>query len=75
MIALEIENKSHNKEPKAVILYYLNLLGLDIKNSYRLSWDDKYHELCQEQGIVEHKEVDFSKEMPRFIGHQFIIKN
>lgn len=75
MIALEIENKSHNKEPKAVILYYLNLLGLDIKDSYRLSWDDKYHELCQEQGIVEHKEVDFSKEMPRFIGHQFIIKN
>ena len=25
-------------------LYYLNLLGLNLKDSYRLSWDDKYEE-------------------------------
>ena len=75
MIALEIENKSISKDPKAVILYYLNLLGLNLTDSYRLSWDDKYEELCKEQGITIHKDVDFSKEMPRFLNHPFNLKN
>lgn len=75
MIAIEIENKSINKDPKAVILYYLNLLGFDLKDSYRLSWDDKYEELCQAQGLTPYKTVDFSKEMPRFLNHPFNIKN
>ncbi len=75
MIAVEIENKSTTKDPKAVILYYLNLLGFDLHDSYRLSWDDKYEELCKEQNVPIHKTVDFSKEMPKFIGHHFDLKN
>lgn len=75
MIALEIENKSKNKDPKAVILYYLNSLGLNIKDSYRLSWDDKYEELCKKQNIPVHKIVDSSKEMPIFLNHEFNPKN
>lgn len=75
MIVIEIENKSTTKEPKSVILYYLSLLGFNLKDSYRLSWDDKYEELCKAQGVTIHKEVDFSKEMPRFLNHQFNLKN
>ena len=49
-VALEIENKSEDKNPEDVTLYYTNLLGLDINNAYRLSWDDKYAELCKKEG-------------------------
>ena len=62
-IALEIESKS-NKSPKEVISYYTNILGLDIKDAYRLSWDDKYTELCNEQGIEHYSDVTFDKIMP-----------
>ena len=75
MIALEIENKSIEKDPKAVILYYLNLLGLELKDSYRLSWDDKYQELCQSQNIHQYNIVDNTKEMPIFLNHEFTLKN
>ena len=36
----------------------------DIKKSYRLSWDDKYLELCEEQGIERFNEVTFDRPMP-----------
>lgn len=75
MIAIEVENKSIDKDPKAIILYYLNLLGLDIKDSYRLSWDDKYEELCEEQNIKQYNIVDNTKEMPVFLNHEFNLKN
>ena len=75
MIAIEVENKSTDKDPKSVILYYLNLLGLDLKDSYRLSWDDKYEELCKDQNIKQHNIVDISKEMPHFLNHEFNLKN
>ena len=75
MIALEVENKSKDKDPKAVILYYLNLLGLNLQDSYRLSWDDKYEELCNEQNIKQHNVVDGTKEMPVFLNHEFNLKN
>ena len=71
MIAIEIENKSIDKDPKTVILYYLNLLEFDIDESYRLSWDDKYEELCKNQNIEIYKFVDNTKEMPVFINHLF----
>ena len=36
-----------------------------LKNkSYRLSWDDKYLELCKEQNMPVYNEVTFDKEMP-----------
>lgn len=75
MIVLEVENKSKEKDPKAVILYYLNLLGLNLKESYRLSWDDKYEELCLEQNIKQQNIVDTTKEMPQFLNHEFTLKN
>lgn len=75
MIALEIENKSKDKDPKSVILYYLNLLGLNLKDSYRLSWDDKYEELCKKQNIKQYNIVDKEKEMPVFENVYFNLKN
>ncbi len=63
-ICLEIENKSIDKNPNETIKYWANKIGLDINNSYRLSWDDKYEELCAEQGIDCYKELTFDKPMP-----------
>ena len=63
-IALEIESKTKDKNPEDVVKEWVSKLGLDIKDSYRLSWDDKYEELCDEQGITKYNEVTFDKEMP-----------
>ena len=63
-VALEIENKSKDKNPEDVTLYYTNLLGLDINKAYRLSWDDKYEELCKKEGKKIYKNVSFDKDMP-----------
>ena len=62
-IALEIESKSNNNQEE-VIKYYSNILGLNIKDAYRLSWDDKYTELCNEQNIKHYRHVTFDKKMP-----------
>ncbi len=69
-ICLEIENKSIDKDPKEIVKYWTNRLGLDIGTSYRLSWDDKYEELCHEQDIDCYKEVTFDKKMP-IINNKF----
>ena len=66
MIAVEIENKSANKDPKAVVLYYLEKLHFSLDDIYQLSWDDKYTELCKEQNVPIYNIVDFTKEMPTF---------
>ncbi|CCY46982.1 unknown [Firmicutes bacterium CAG:822] len=50
-IALEIENKGNNIGPKKVVRKWTEILGLDIDKAYRLSWDDKYSELCKSQNI------------------------
>jgi transcriptional regulator with XRE-family HTH domain len=71
MIAIEIENKSTDKDPKAVILYYLNLFNFKLEESYRLSWDDKYDELCNEQSIKKENHVDKTKIMPTYYNHFF----
>ena len=75
MIAIEIENKSKDKEPKAVILYYLSLFNFSLEESYRLSWDDKYDELCNEQNIKKENHVDTTKQMPTYNNHYFTKKN
>lgn len=64
-VALEIENKSINKNPEEVVKYWTKKLNLDISKAYRLSWDDKYQELCKEQNVEIYNEVTFDKEMPR----------
>lgn len=70
-LAIEIENKSSDKDPKTVILYYLQKLGLSLEESYKLSWDDKYEELCLEQNIKKYNMVDFEKDMPAYSNHLF----
>ena len=63
-IALEIENKSSTKNPEEVVMNYASKLKLNIKDSYRLSWDDKYVELCKDQNKEIYNEVTFDKDMP-----------
>ena len=60
-IALELEAKSDVNQEK-IIDRYMKLLDLKYENSYRLSWDDKYEELCLEQGIDKKQDVLFSNE-------------
>ena len=62
---IEIENKSEKKDPTKVIMKYLNILKLDINDAYRLSWDDKYAELCKNQNKKIENIVRFDKEMPK----------
>ena len=66
-IALEIENKSNDKNPEVVVKKWAELLGLNIKDAYRLSWDDKYTELCKEQGIEHYNHVTFDLPMPKIV--------
>lgn len=74
-LALEIENKSLDKDPKTVILYYLQKLGLALEDSYKLSWDDKYEELCLEQNVEKYNIVEFKKKMPEYLNSSFNIPN
>ena len=64
-IALEIENKSTDKNPEDVVKKWTELLGLNITDSYRLSWDDKYTELCKEQEIKQFNHVTFDLPMKK----------
>lgn len=66
-IALEIENKSNNTDPQKVVRKWTEILGLDIDKAYRLSWDDKYSELCKSQNIKQYNHVTFDKPMPKII--------
>ena len=63
-VCVEVENKSTTKNPEAVVKNWVNKVGLNIKNAYRLSWDDKYMELCEEQGVEKLNEVTFDRPMP-----------
>lgn len=63
-LALEIEAKKDSKED-IIINEYLKLLDLKIEDSYKLSWDDKYEELCKDQNKKIEKEVLFEKDMPQ----------
>ena len=66
-LALEIENKSETKDPEKNVKEWSDMLGLDIKNTYKLSWDDKYTELCNQQGIEHYNHVTFDKKMPQVL--------
>ena len=48
-LCIEIENKSKNKNPEEVVKSWVEKIGFDINKAYRLSWDDKYGELCKMQ--------------------------
>lgn len=70
-----MEHKSTNKDPKSVILYYLNKLNLKLEDSYKLSWDDKYEELCTKQNIPKYNIVEFNKKIPVYLNHEFKTKD
>lgn len=63
-VCVEIENKSTTKNPEDVVKEWVRRIGLNINDAYRLSWDDKYLELCEEQGIERFNEVTFDRPMP-----------
>ncbi len=64
-LCVEIENKSKIKDAETVIKEWLSKLKLDINDAYRLSWDDKYAELCKEQNKEIYNVVRFNKDMPK----------
>ena len=61
-LALEIESKGDN--PDEIIKKWVLNLGLKLNDAYRLSWDDKYKELCEKQNIKQYNIVTFDKKMP-----------
>lgn len=63
-VCIEVENKSTTMNPEDVVKNWVNRIGLNINEAYRLSWDDKYLELCEEQGIERFNEVTFDRPMP-----------
>ena len=71
-LCIEMENKSKNKDAEKVIKDWLNKLKFDINDAYRLSWDDKYAELCKAQNKKVENIVRFDKDMPR-VSNKFII--
>ena len=62
-LCIEIESKSPDNEMD-IVKKWTKKLGFDITLAYRLSWDDKYLELCKEQNIKVYNHVTFDKEMP-----------
>ena len=57
-IALEIESKKKSNQEE-IIDKYVKLLNLKYEDSYRLSWDDKYAELCKKKNTEIKKDVLF----------------
>lgn len=66
-IALEIENKSKTKNAEEMVLNWVKKLDLKPEDAFRLSWDDKYTELCRNQGVEIFKHVKFDLPMPKVI--------
>ncbi len=63
-VALEIEAKKSAEEPEKIVATWVKKLGLELKQAFRLSWDDKYRELCKEQNVSQLKHVVFGAKMP-----------
>lgn len=63
-VCVEVENKNTLKNPEDIVKKWVDRIGININDAYRLSWDDKYLELCEEQGIERFNEVTFDKPMP-----------
>ncbi len=62
-LAVEIEAKKEENSEN-IVRKYVDMLNLDANRKYRLSWDDKYEELCKDQNIEHFNHVAFNKEMP-----------
>ena len=66
-LCIELENKSKDKDAPEVIKKWLNKLKLNLNDAYRLSWDDKYEELCKNQNKRIERIVRFNKDMPKVL--------
>ena len=64
-LAIEIEAQKTVDNPDKIVNNFIEKLNLDENRRYRLSWDDKYEELCKEQGVEHFKYVEFEKPMPQ----------
>ncbi len=53
--------------PKEIVRKWAKILELDINKAYRLSWDDKYSELCKSQNVKQYNHITFDKSMPKVI--------
>ncbi len=73
-LCVEMENKSEDKNAEDVIKNWLAKLNFNINNAYRLSWDDKYSELCKEQNKKIESIIRFDKDMPK-VSNKFNISN
>ena len=71
-ICVEIENKSKVKDAESVVKEWIKKLKFNINDAYRLSWDDKYAELCKQQHKKVENIVRFNKDMPS-VDNKFII--
>ncbi len=73
-LCIEIENKSKEKNSETVIKEWLTKLKFDMNDAYRLSWDDKYAQICNEQNKKIENIVRFTKDMPK-ISNKFNIQH
>lgn len=73
-LCIEIENKSKVKDAEMVIKGWVEKLKFNINDAYRLSWDDKYSELCKEQNKKVENIVRFNKDMPKISNKFFVYK-
>ena len=64
-LAIEIEAQKNVTNPVSVLKRYINQIDLEENRKYKLSWDDKYEELCKEQNVQHFKQVEFEKPMPK----------
>ena len=74
-LCVEFESKSKTNVGEAVINEWVNKLSFNINEAYRLSWDDKYTELCKEQNKKVENIVRFNKEMPEVKSKFILFKN
>lgn len=63
-VALKIESKTDEDRSEEEILKWLDKLGLDVRDSYKLFGDDKYNELCRKQKKEVFKAALFGLDMP-----------
>ncbi len=63
-VALEIEAKKLVEKPEKIVATWVEKLGLKLEQAFRLSWDDKYRKLCEEQNVPQLSHVAFGTKMP-----------
>ena len=65
-----VKFRSDSYSPEEVVKKWVKKIGLDISKSYRLSWNDKYRELCNSQGVKQYNHVTFDLPMPQVIDYK-----